>query len=124
MTFFRKNLGKTGEDLAVRFLKKKGFKILGRNLRFKFGEIDILAEDKEDIVLVEVKTKTSEEFGNPAEEVDYFKKRKLNQLCRFLTQKYPEKNIRVDVVSIGYGDRDREKPKIEHIKNAVEFQNS
>jgi len=124
MTLFRKRLGQSGEDLACRFLKKQGYKILGRNLRYKFGEIDILAEDGEDIVLVEVKTKTSSDFGQPFEEVDYFKKKKLEQLCRFLTQKYPEKNIRVDVVSIEIGlpaGEAGERPKIEHLKNAVEF---
>lgn len=118
MSFFRKQLGKSGEDLAERFLKRKGYKILGRNLRFKFGEIDILAKEGEDIVLVEVKTKTDEEFGRPEEEVDYFKKRKLWDLCRFLSQKYPGKNIRVDVIALKVGDRE---PKIEHLKNTLEF---
>lgn len=117
MTLFRKQLGKSGEDLAIQFLKRKGYKVLGRNVKLKFGEIDILAEDKEDIVLVEVKTKTSEEFGEPFEEVDYFKKKKLWQLARAINQKYPEKNIRIDVVSVKIGG----KAEIEHIENAVEF---
>lgn len=117
MTFFRKQLGKSGEDLAADFLHKKGLKIIGRNIHFKFGEIDILAQDKENIVLVEVKTKTNEDFGKPYEEVDYFKKKKLSQLARAVLQKYPNKNIRVDVVSI----RMDEPPEIEYIENAVEF---
>lgn len=117
MTFFRKQLGQSGEDFAVRFLKKKGYKILGRNLRFKFGEIDILAEDGEDVVLVEVKTKTTEEFGEPFEEIDYFKKQKLWQLARFLNQKYPGKNIRIDVIGI----KSETRPEVEYIKNALEF---
>lgn len=117
MTFFRKQLGKFGEDLAVSFLKQKGFKILGQNLRFRFGEIDILAEEKEDIVLVEVKMKSSDEFGEPVEEIDYFKKRKLKQLAQAISQKYPDRNIRIDVVGVKAG----KKPAIEHIEGAVEF---
>ena len=117
VSFFAKNLGKTGEDLACDYLISKGFKILGRNIKLKMGEIDILAEDGEDIVLVEVKTKTSNAFGEPVEEVDYFKKKKLWQLARALNQKYSEKNIRIDVISVKVGDR----AEIEHIENAVEF---
>ena len=117
MTFFRKNLGKSGEDLAESFLRHNDYKILGRNIRFKFGEIDILAKDGDDIVLVEVKTKTSDEFGEPIEEVDYFKKKKLYQLARALNQKYPDKNIRIDVIGIKSGPT----TEIEHVENAVEF---
>ena len=115
MTFFRKNLGKKGEKSALDYLKNNGYKILGQNLRYKFGEIDILAQDEEDIVLVEVKTKSGDEFGEPSEEVDYFKRKKLWQLARFINQKYPSKNIRIDVISI----KMNENPELEHIKNAV-----
>jgi len=118
MTKFRKQLGASGEDLAENYLKKKNFKILDRNLNFKFGEIDILAQDSEDIVIVEVKTKSGDEFGAPQEEVDYFKKKKLWNLARAVSQKYPDKNIRIDVVAIEIGGN---KPNIEHIENAVEF---
>jgi putative endonuclease len=121
MTLFRKELGKSGEDLAVQFLKRKGYKVLCRNVKLNFGEIDILAEDKEDIVLVEVKTKTSADYGEPVEEIDYFKKKKLWALARALNQKYPEKNIRIDVVSVKMGVNHSQKPEIEHIEGAVEF---
>ncbi len=117
MTIFRKQLGASGEDLAEKFLRRKNYKILSRNIRLKFGEIDILAQNKDDIVLVEVKTKTSDDFGKPYEEVDYFKKKKLSQLARAISQKYPDKNIRIDVISIQMN----EPPEIEHLENAVEF---
>ncbi|MCX6806997.1 MAG: YraN family protein [Candidatus Berkelbacteria bacterium] len=117
MSFFRKNLGKSGEDLATLFLQKKGFKILGRNIRLKFGEIDILAQDNKDIVLVEVKTKTGDQYGEPVDEIDFFKKKKLWQLARALSQKYPDKNIRIDVISV----KIQKEVKIEHIVNALEF---
>lgn len=117
MSFFRKNLGKSGEDLACDYLKKKGFKVLGRNIRLKLGEIDILCQDKEDIILVEVKTKTSADFGEPAEEVDYFKKKKLLLLARAINQKYPDRNIRIDVVAVKAGTP----PQIDYIESAAEF---
>jgi len=122
MSSFRKQLGQSGEELAMQFLKSKGFKILDQNLRFKFGEIDIVAEDKEDIVLVEVKTKSGVEFGQPLEEVDYFKKRKLQRLAQALSQKYPDRNIRIDVVGVKLGAVScYPDASIEHIKGAVEF---
>jgi len=119
VSFFRKQLGASGEVLAEKYLRQKNYKILGRNIRLKFGEIDILAQKGEDIVLVEVKTKTSLGFGAPFEEVDYFKKKKLWNLARAVSQKYPDKNIRVDVVSILMLHNNE--PQIEHIENAVEF---
>jgi putative endonuclease len=117
MSFLRKQLGASGEDLAEKFLKKKGFKILGRNIRLKVGEIDILAEEGGDLVMVEVKTKTTRSFGKPYEEVDYFKQKKLHQLARALNQQYPHKNLRIDVVSVQI----EKEIKVEHLKGAVWF---
>lgn len=79
-----------------------------------------MAEDKQDLVLVEVKTKTTKDFGEPVEEIDYFKKKKLSQLARALSQKYPNKNIRIDVIGIEIETDDSSKVEIEHIENAVE----
>jgi len=73
----KQKLGKRGEDLALTFLKKKHYKILARNFRAKrFGEIDIVACNKNQIVFVEVKTKSNYYFGYPEEEFTYFKKKK------------------------------------------------
>lgn len=117
MSFWRKNLGKKGEGIACTFLKRNGFKILARNIKYKFGEIDILAQKGEDIVIVEVKTKASSEFGTPEEEIDYFKKQKLLNLAKAVSQKYPDKNIKIDVIAIKL-DKNQE---IRHIENAVTF---
>lgn len=119
MSLRNQDLGRKGEDLAVRFLEERGFKILLRNVQLRFGEIDILAEDRGDLVIVEVKTRRSLECGEPAEAVDYEKKRKLWQLAQLLSQQNPTKNIRIDVVAIKIG----KKPQIEHIKNAIEWGN-
>lgn len=117
MSFQRKQLGTSGEDLATEFLVDKGYKILDRNLRLKVGEIDILAQDKDTIVIVEVKTKRYVNQGRPEEQVDYFKQRKLCLLARAISQQYPDQPIRIDVIAIDETDFE---PKINHIINAVE----
>lgn len=115
MTFQRKALGKYGEELALKELQNKGYKLLGRNIKLFCGEIDILMQDKDSLVIVEVKTKTDLSFGLPQEMIDYKKKRKLLQLAKALSQKAPQRTIRIDVVAI-----DEEKKIIDHIVNAVE----
>jgi putative endonuclease len=112
-----KDSGKLGEDLAVKFLRKNRFKILKRNFTSKIGEIDILARQRKDIVLVEVKAKTGSAFGEGYEMVNYFKKKKLLQLAKTLQTKYPNRVIRIDVVSV---DLSQNPPEIKHFKSAVE----
>ncbi len=69
-------MGRAGEKRAVVFLKKKGFKILKTNYKTVFGEIDIIAQDKDTIVFIEVKTRTSDNYGVPSEAVDKRKQEK------------------------------------------------
>jgi len=111
----RQALGKYGEELAKEYLEKKGYKLLKQNLKLFCGEIDLLMQDGDDLVICEVKTKKSEEFGTPQEEVDFFKQKKLVQLGKALWQIYPEHSIRIDVVAV-----DEENKKVDHIVNAVE----
>jgi len=103
--------------MAAEFLKSIGYEIINRNVKFKYGEIDIIAGDGDYIIIVEVKTKTSFDQGKPEEMVDYFKKKKLRLLARGISQQYPDKNIRIDVVAV---DLTKTEPKINHIINAVE----
>lgn len=117
MNTIKKSTGNLGEDLAEKFLKKLKYKVLSRNKTNRLGEIDILAKDKNDIVIVEVKTKSTDEFGRGYEMVNYFKKNKLLTLARELQKEYPDKTIRIDVISV---DLSKEKAEIEHFKNAVE----
>ena len=74
--FYKKLLGRAGEKLAVDFLKKKGFKILKTNYKTVVGEIDIIAQDREYIVFIEVKTRSSDNYGLPREAVDRKKQEK------------------------------------------------
>lgn len=108
--------GNLGEDLAVKFIKRQKFKILKRNWHSKIGEVDILARQKNTIIIVEVKTKTTPSFGHPAEMVNYYKQRKLIQLAKLVEMLYPRKDIRIDVVAV---DLSVDPPIIEQIENAV-----
>ena len=111
----RKSLGKYGEDLALGYLTKKGYELISQNVKLFCGEIDLLMKDRNTLVICEVKTKSSADFGLPQEEVDFFKKKKLVQLAKALWQLYPEHSIRIDVVAVDEGRK-----KIDHIVNAVE----
>jgi putative endonuclease len=117
MSLFRKNTGNLGESLAVKYVRSLGYKILSRNLKNYLGEIDILAREKSDIVIIEVKTKSTSSFGEGYEMVNYFKKRKLLSLAKELQKEYPSKTIRIDIISV---DLSQNKPQIKHFKNGVE----
>jgi putative endonuclease len=112
-----KLIGNAGEDIATQYLKEKGYKILERNLVFEFGEVDILAEYKKTIVIVEVKTVRGGGFGQAVDLVRFAKQNKLRLLARAIEQQYPGKTIRVDVIGVNL---EIEPVAIEHIENAVE----
>jgi putative endonuclease len=94
-------LGKNGEDFAVRYLVGVGFDILIRNWRCDVGEIDVVAVDGDTLVVVEVKTRSSTAYGSPAEAVTWRKADKLRELAmRWLRENPTRLPIRFDVVSI------------------------
>ena len=72
--FHNKNIGELGENVACEFLIKNGYKIICRNYRNKYGEIDIIASFKNEVVFIEVKTRKSLRYGFPAEAVNAQKK--------------------------------------------------
>lgn len=119
MTHERKKLGQEGEDLACGFLLSKNYKILERNFKSHIGEIDIIAQDKNELVFVEVKTKIGQNWGLPQEMVN---KKKQKKLVRVSLGYLQEKNIsnqtwRIDVIGISMNQGKVE--KLEHFKNAV-----
>jgi putative endonuclease len=94
-------LGKDGEDFAVRHLIGAGFDIVTRNWRCDAGEIDIVASDGTDVVIVEVKTRSSTDYGIPAEAVTWQKAAKLRELAvRWLREHPTPRPVRFDVISI------------------------
>jgi putative endonuclease len=114
-----KPLGSEGEDLAVRFLQKKGYRIVARNYKTTVGEIDIIARDGDTIVFIEVKTRTDISFGYPFEAVNKRKRQKLKNLALlYLKRQGKESPVRFDVLSIFCMDNG--KKDIEHIKDAFE----
>ena len=109
--------GNIGEELAAEYLINKGYRIIERNLRLFCGEIDILAEDKKTIVVVEVKTVRGGGFGLAQELVRWKKQKKLKLLGRAIEQQYPDRTIRIDVIGV---DCSAGEPAIEHLISAVE----
>jgi putative endonuclease len=96
-------LGKYGEDLAAQHLTAAGMQVLARNWRCREGELDIVALDGDALVFVEVKARSSNAFGEPAEAVGRVKARRIHVLaCRWLAEHRPagSPELRFDVVSV------------------------
>ena len=117
----KKALGKKGEEVALRFLKKKGYRIIEKNYVCKLGEMDIIAKEKDTLVFVEVKTRTTTEFGPPQLAVHSSKQRQLSKVAlNYLKEKRLEDvKARFDVVAILLGQKGEE---IELIRDAFELQ--
>lgn len=84
---YKKLLGRKGERLAVKALKKQGYKIVGKNLKDRYAEVDILAEKEDVLYFCEVKTRTSDLFGAPSEAVGYEKQKKYRAFAQSYLQK-------------------------------------
>ena len=115
----KKAIGAEGERIAVRFLKKKGYKILQRNYRSKGGEIDIICYDHGCIVFVEVKTRFSNAYGAPELAVNEAKRRQIIKTASHYTaqKKIEGVDLRFDVVSV-FHSPDAKRPAITLFKNA------
>ncbi len=96
------NPGRVGEEAAVRHLKKQGYQILSRNFRKAFAEVDIVARDGETLVFIEVKTRSSLQFGAPVEAVNAVKQRRLSKIALdyMMQEGLGEHCARFDVVSV------------------------
>jgi putative endonuclease len=111
--------GRWGEDLAVSFLERKGYKIVEKNFKTKMGEIDLIAQDGKMLCFIEVKARKTLTCGMPYESVHYYKQRKIiNVALSYLKFKRLDVFTRFDVVSI-YKNSVGE-AQIEHIVNAFE----
>lgn len=112
-------LGKIGEDLACEFLKRENYTILERNFRCRQGEIDIIAKDmkSQELVFLEVKARTSFQYGRPAEAVNNVKQHNIYKCANYYIYKNRIENIpiRLDVIEIYIKSG---KFEINHIKQA------
>jgi putative endonuclease len=117
ITYNRKNLGRRSEDIATKFLKERGYKILERNFRWRGGEVDIIAMDGDVVVFVEVRS-LEEGLINPIETIGPKKREKIIRgATLYLLKNNLLGNIdcRFDVIGVKWGKRGLE---IEHIKDA------
>lgn len=117
----RKDLGDLGEKLAKEYLKKQGYRLRESNFRCREGEIDIVAQKGDCLVFVEVRTKSSRDFGSPEESLTAAKKQRLVTLAltyRDCHQDLPP-NWRIDVVAVEL-EPDGKLVRLELIENAVE----
>lgn len=115
-TKHNKILGAQGEQIAAQFLEKEGYKILERNFRYsRFSEIDIIAKDNDTIVFVEVKTRSTTNFGHPFEAVNHKKLINIFKagLAFLKNTKEHYKRYRIDIISV----LKSEPPVVEHLKD-------
>ena len=112
-------LGKKGEQLAVEFLLKKNYTIVERNYRFEKAEVDILAKKKDILAVIEVKTRSTLDFGNPQ---DFVKPKQIKNLVKAVDQYVIVNNldveVRFDIIAIVKANNGFE---IEHLEDAFYY---
>lgn len=121
MTRERLELGKRGEDLALKKIKRLGYKFITRNYRCPLGEIDIIARDGDCLVFLEIKTRKGRSTGYAKEAVDKRKRRQISKaaLTYMKANDCCDERARFDVVAININEENEE---IEIIKNAFELE--
>ncbi|MEI3434631.1 MAG: YraN family protein [Clostridia bacterium] len=112
-------LGRIGENIIADYITKLGYKVVERNFECNQGEIDIIAKDKEELVFIEVKTRTDISYGEASEAVTNTKKRHLINSIKYYIykQKLENQPIRIDVAEVYIN---KGKVKVNYIKQAIE----
>ena len=109
-------LGRRGEDVACKFLKKHRYKILERNFSCRFGEVDIIAFKAKTLAFIEVKTRSAGALDRPAAFVDYYKQRRIIKTAEvYLAYNEIDADVRFDVIEVVKSDK---KFILHHIENA------
>lgn len=110
------DLGRKGELLAQDYLRDKGYSIIDTNWRFDKDEIDIVAMDGDELVIVEVKTRSNDFYGDPEESVGYHKEKFLIRAAEsYLEENDLDFETRIDIIAIILNEKEQ---KIEHIEDA------
>ena len=126
----RTRLGNRGEELARQYLERQGYRVVARNYRCAWGEIDLVAQEGEELVFVEVRTRRGDAFGTPEESITPAKARHLVASAQeYLQERGPENAPwRIDFIGIRLDPRPdqrqeagRSSPRIHHLKHAVEL---
>ena len=129
MSMSRVRLGRQGESLARQYLLQAGYRILAANYRCPWGEIDLVAQEGEELVFVEVRTRRSSAYGSPQESITPEKIERLQATAQDYLQNHTpepgrsELQWRIDLVSIRFDatGAGASAPTIEHLKHAVQF---
>ena len=120
--FYKKEIGNFGENEAVKFLKKKHYRIVKRNFSCKFGEIDIIARFKKELVFVEVKTRSSKAYGGGIMAVNTHKRRNIYITSEIFMNKIKYEGARrYDIIEV-YVDETKSITEINHIENAFPWE--
>jgi putative endonuclease len=119
----KRKLGDLGEQVAIDYLRKQGYKILARNYQKPWGEIDIISQNNQAIVFIEVKTRTitEKQFPYPEENVRFDKQQKLIRTAQtyLLEKRYSsETSWQIDVIAVELNLQTK-KANLKHIKNAI-----
>ena len=117
-----KTLGAWGEEQAARYLKKHGYRVIERNFSCRFGEIDLIAADRHNLLFVEVKLRKSDAFARAAEFVDWRKQDRLRTTAElWLSRHETDLQPRFDVIEVYAPEgADTKKPVINHLEDAFQ----
>ena len=115
-----KEIGDFGEACVEEYIKKAGYKVIEKNYHTRFGEIDIIAKDKECMVFIEVKTRKSNLYGNASEFVDIRKQKRIIKSAVCYLEDIENTEIRFDVAEVYYMEKDNKfiLKEINYIENA------
>lgn len=117
--YFRQEIGKWGENIACKYLEENNYQVIERNFFCRQGEIDMIAKDcaKNELVFIEVKTRSNFKYGNPADAVNKQKQKHMTQAIKYYIYKNHIQDIpiRIDVLEVYI----RQNCKINHIKQIV-----
>ncbi len=109
--------GRLGEDIAVEYLKKNGYRILERNYIYEHGEIDVIAGQNDTLVFVEVKARRTKGFGEPEDAITPKKQEQIRKTAEgyLFEHDIDDTDCRFDVIAIQY---EKNQPKLRHIEDA------
>lgn len=112
-------IGSYGEELATNYLLKKGYVLLDKNYRNRYGEIDLIFKFKDIIIFIEVKSRYNTLYGLPKESVTYFKQNRILSLCNYyiITKRLFNYNCRFDVIEIYFNNINNDF-KINHLEDS------
>lgn len=121
MTTEKQNIGKLGEDIAVKYLGNNGYRILERNYRKPWGEIDIVAEKSKELIFFEVKTQKDYLEWEPEENVNRHKKYQLSRIINTYIKEHKiseSQEWRVDILAIRL-NLETKNAEVKHINNVI-----